>query len=150
VGETRLVMRTAEQIRRSFPDGAFLVELAALDNADLLARGEQWSLTHLIYTCALSQWFLRKYEEAEKEFTQGMRISRTLQQSRCGGIAGSAGLEHGLDEAASTRRRTARRGAPGWRLSRRTAETHVDDILSKLGFSSRSQIANWLAARRRD
>ncbi|WP_459981667.1 ATP-binding protein [Nocardioides sp. AN3] len=30
-------------------------------------------------------------------------------------------------------------------ISRRTAETHVDHILSKLGFSSRTQIASWMA-----
>jgi non-specific serine/threonine protein kinase len=32
-------------------------------------------------------------------------------------------------------------------ISRRTAESHVVHILDKLGFSSRSQIATWLATR---
>jgi len=31
-------------------------------------------------------------------------------------------------------------------ISPRTAETHVEKILSKLGFTSRSQIAAWVAA----
>jgi len=35
-------------------------------------------------------------------------------------------------------------------ISRRTAESHVENILSKLGFRSRTQIAAWVVARRRD
>ncbi len=34
------------------------------------------------------------------------------------------------------------------RVSQRTAETHVQHILTKLGFSSRAQIANWVGERR--
>ena len=30
-------------------------------------------------------------------------------------------------------------------ISQRTAETHVDRILSKLGFTSRLQVASWVA-----
>ncbi|MEV0792363.1 LuxR C-terminal-related transcriptional regulator [Kribbella sp. NPDC050459] len=30
-------------------------------------------------------------------------------------------------------------------VSRRTAETHVEHILGKLGFTSRSQVAHWVA-----
>jgi DNA-binding CsgD family transcriptional regulator len=33
-------------------------------------------------------------------------------------------------------------------ISRRTAESHVDHILTKLGFTSRAQIAKWVAERR--
>ena len=29
-------------------------------------------------------------------------------------------------------------------ISRRTAETHVEHILTKLGFTSRTQIATWV------
>jgi len=29
-------------------------------------------------------------------------------------------------------------------VSRRTAETHVEHVLSKLGFTSRAQIASWV------
>ncbi|WP_417854138.1 LuxR C-terminal-related transcriptional regulator, partial [Actinoalloteichus caeruleus] len=32
-------------------------------------------------------------------------------------------------------------------ISRRTAETHVEHILGKLGFRSRTQIASWVAER---
>jgi non-specific serine/threonine protein kinase len=32
-------------------------------------------------------------------------------------------------------------------ISRRTAEGHVEHILSKLGFTTRTQIASWLLAR---
>lgn len=35
-------------------------------------------------------------------------------------------------------------------ISQRTAETHVEHILSKLGFTSRTQIASWIAERRSD
>jgi predicted ATPase/DNA-binding CsgD family transcriptional regulator len=35
-------------------------------------------------------------------------------------------------------------------ISARTAETHVEHILTKLGFSSRTQIATWVTARQRD
>jgi DNA-binding CsgD family transcriptional regulator len=34
-------------------------------------------------------------------------------------------------------------------LSKRTVSTHVSNILGKLDFSSRSQIAAWVAARNR-
>ena len=30
-------------------------------------------------------------------------------------------------------------------ISQRTAETHVEHILSKLGFTSRAQVARWVA-----
>ena len=33
-------------------------------------------------------------------------------------------------------------------ISPRTAEGHVEHILTKLGFTSRAQIVNWLAAQR--
>lgn len=33
-------------------------------------------------------------------------------------------------------------------IARRTAEGHVERILSKLGFSNRSQIAAWVTAQR--
>jgi DNA-binding CsgD family transcriptional regulator len=35
-------------------------------------------------------------------------------------------------------------------ISQRTAENHVEHILTKLGFTSRSQIAAWLAATQPD
>ena len=34
-------------------------------------------------------------------------------------------------------------------VSRRTAESHVENILSKLGFSSRTQVAGWISGQRR-
>jgi non-specific serine/threonine protein kinase len=33
-------------------------------------------------------------------------------------------------------------------VSRRTAESHVENILSKLGFSSRTQVAGWISRQR--
>jgi len=33
-------------------------------------------------------------------------------------------------------------------ISRRTAETHVEHILAKLGFTNRAQIAAWVAGHR--
>ncbi len=38
VGKTRLALRIARETQRSFPDGVWLVELAALNNAGLLAQ----------------------------------------------------------------------------------------------------------------
>ncbi|WP_203973063.1 ATP-binding protein [Planotetraspora silvatica] len=38
VGKTRLALRAAVEARRQFPDGVWLVELAGLDDADLLAQ----------------------------------------------------------------------------------------------------------------
>jgi predicted ATPase len=38
VGKTRLVVRVADQARRAFVDGVWLVELAALQDSALLAR----------------------------------------------------------------------------------------------------------------
>ena len=35
-------------------------------------------------------------------------------------------------------------------ISQRTAETHVDHILGKLGFTSRGQVASWVAAQTAD
>jgi predicted ATPase/DNA-binding CsgD family transcriptional regulator len=35
-------------------------------------------------------------------------------------------------------------------IAQRTAEAHVDHILTKLGFSSRAQVATWVTARKRD
>jgi non-specific serine/threonine protein kinase len=34
-------------------------------------------------------------------------------------------------------------------IARRTAESHLDHILTKLGFTSRTQIAVWVAEQRR-
>ena len=42
---------------------------------------------------------------------------------------------------------TNRQIAAGTHISERTVETHVQHILAKLGFSSRSQIAAWVARR---
>jgi DNA-binding NarL/FixJ family response regulator len=33
-------------------------------------------------------------------------------------------------------------------IGRRTVETHVENILVKLGFTSRTQVASWLATRK--
>ncbi|WP_233625371.1 LuxR C-terminal-related transcriptional regulator [Actinoplanes sp. ATCC 53533] len=33
-------------------------------------------------------------------------------------------------------------------VAQRTAEGHVENILSKLGFTSRAQVAGWLATQR--
>jgi DNA-binding NarL/FixJ family response regulator len=33
-------------------------------------------------------------------------------------------------------------------ISERTVESHVRNILTKLGFSSRTQVASWMAAQR--
>ncbi|MFD1936886.1 ATP-binding protein [Nonomuraea mangrovi] len=38
VGKTRLALRVAADVRRAFPDGVWLVELAGLENPDLLVR----------------------------------------------------------------------------------------------------------------
>jgi DNA-binding NarL/FixJ family response regulator len=35
-------------------------------------------------------------------------------------------------------------------IGQRTAETHVEHILSKLGFTSRAQVARWIAEQRTD
>jgi DNA-binding NarL/FixJ family response regulator len=35
-------------------------------------------------------------------------------------------------------------------ISRRTAESHIEKILIKLGFGNRAQIAAWIAAQRSD
>jgi DNA-binding NarL/FixJ family response regulator len=35
-------------------------------------------------------------------------------------------------------------------ISQRTAENHVEHILTKLGFTSRAQVAAWVAASQRD
>jgi len=55
------------------------------------------------------------------------------------------------DPARAGDRAAARRGlsnkdiAARLVISQRTVETHVDHILSKLGFSSRSHVASWMA-----
>ncbi|MFF5209701.1 ATP-binding protein [Streptosporangium sp. NPDC000396] len=38
VGKTRLALRVAAEVRRAFPDGVWLVELAALENPELLVQ----------------------------------------------------------------------------------------------------------------
>jgi DNA-binding NarL/FixJ family response regulator len=38
--------------------------------------------------------------------------------------------------------------AAGLVISQRTAENHVEHILTKLGFTSRAQVAAWIAASR--
>ncbi len=40
--------------------------------------------------------------------------------------------------------------AAGLVISQRTAENHVEHILAKLGFTSRAQIATWVAASQLD
>ena len=44
VGKTRLALRLADQVRRAFSDGAYLVELGALDDPELLAQTISTSL----------------------------------------------------------------------------------------------------------
>jgi predicted ATPase len=36
IGKSRLALRAAHKLARHFPDGVWMVELAELDNADLL------------------------------------------------------------------------------------------------------------------
>ncbi|TJZ98908.1 ATP-binding protein [Actinacidiphila oryziradicis] len=44
VGKTRLALRVAQQAQRAFPDGTWLVELAALDDPGLLAQSVRTAL----------------------------------------------------------------------------------------------------------
>jgi DNA-binding CsgD family transcriptional regulator len=47
-----------------------------------------------------------------------------------------------VSEGLSNKRIAARLG-----ISQRTAESHVENILAKLGFGSRAQVAAWVATR---
>ncbi|MFJ4468899.1 ATP-binding protein [Streptomyces sp. NPDC089424] len=103
----------------------------------------------------------------ERSYAQGAALGLT-------GIVGYALDEQRREPRGSGQHVTAGRGHPGVRLTRRetqvaelvaeglanqqiadrlviarrTAEGHVERILSKLGFSNRSQIASWVTARR--
>jgi DNA-binding NarL/FixJ family response regulator len=108
--------RTESRIRSAIGDAAF-------DSA--FARGAAYAFERAV-ALALG-------EEAEPSRTTkpGMAGRLTPRESEIAGLIG---------EGLSNREIAARLV-----ISQRTAETHVEHILSKLGFTSRAQVGRWLA-----
>lgn len=71
VGKTRLAIRVAAEVRRAFPDGVWLVELAALQDGDLLARNVAAAL-------GLRDRSVRSSAETLVDFLQGKRLLLVL------------------------------------------------------------------------
>ncbi|TDX02639.1 LuxR C-terminal-related transcriptional regulator [Kribbella sp. VKM Ac-2566] len=108
--------RTEARIRSAIGDAAF---------ESAFARGAAYSFEQAV-ALALG-------EEAESARTakQGMAGRLTRREYEIAGLIG---------EGLSNREIAARLV-----ISQRTAETHVEHILSKLGFTSRAQVGRWLA-----
>ncbi|MGX1853336.1 AAA family ATPase [Streptomyces sp. NPDC055299] len=54
IGKTRLALRLAADVRRSFPGGVWLVELAALEAGEQVAW--YWTTASMYWTAARSWW----------------------------------------------------------------------------------------------
>ena len=92
------------------------------------------------------------------EFTAGQRLNRDaaarLALGETGPAADAAPAHHGAGVLRQRETDVARLIAEGLTnkeigarlfISERTVETHVRNIMNKLGFSSRAQIAGWIA-----
>jgi DNA-binding CsgD family transcriptional regulator len=126
VGKTRLAVRIAADLARGFRDGGWLVELAEVGDPALVSI--EWSHDLLL----------------GREAALGLALG----QGQGDGGAPRAGLlaNREADVARLIADGLANRQI-GARLfiSERTVDSHVRNILNKLGFGSRAQIAAWVA-----
>jgi len=112
-------------------------------------------LAHVLVRLGDRQGGLTLALRVEAEATRlGMApwASRAAAVSRALGVSGSVAgaLSQREREVAElvAQGKTNRSIASALFVSERTAQTHVQHILSKLGFSNRSQIASWIASQR--
>ncbi len=134
VGKTRLAIRAATDLGRGFRDGAWLVELAEVVDPALVGHAIVAALDLRDQAAAGPLALLRAYlRDAEL----------LLVADNC---------EHLLGQREADVARLVADGLTnkqiGARLfiSERTVDSHVRSILNKLGFSSRAQVAAWMAA----
>ena len=134
VGKTRLAIRAATDLGRGFRDGAWLVELAEVVDPALVGHAIVAALDLRDQAAAGPLSLLRAYlRDAEL----------LLVADNC---------EHLLGQREADVARLVADGLTnkqiGARLfiSERTVDSHVRSILNKLGFSSRAQVAAWMAA----
>jgi DNA-binding CsgD family transcriptional regulator len=111
--------------------------------------------------CELAQVLARRGVKAQARAVaaaaqaEAIRLGMTPWAHRAASVLDALGPEGGADEALSPRElevaqlvakgETNRAIAAALFVSERTAQTHVQHILTKLGFSNRSQIASWVA-----
>ncbi|WP_039933567.1 helix-turn-helix transcriptional regulator [Streptomyces viridochromogenes] len=142
VGETRLAARIAARVRRAFPDGVRFVHLSGLHDpalvplaADTLGLHDHSAQPplHALVAQALQEPARPRTQAPEAPYldTTVRLTRRETEVARL--VAEGLGNQRIADRLV---------------IARRTAEGHVERILSKLGFSNRSQIAAWVTAQR--
>jgi hypothetical protein len=124
VGKSRLALRVAAQTRRAFADGVWLVKLAALRDRTLLERT-------VADTVGLRDQSARSPLEVLVGHLRHKQLLRSHPRRMGKGRAGK-------DIAARLV------------IAQRTAEGHVEHILTKLGFTKRTQLAAWITQQGND
>jgi hypothetical protein len=156
-GKTRLSLKLAAAVAGGFPDGVFFVALAPVGDPALV-------LSSIAQGIGLLEVGDRPLAD---RLHSHLRTARALilldnardRPGRLRRSARPAGREHPAEPGAGRpawrgdgpdlpgpqldRGQPPRRGAGRLRLSVRTVDTHVDHVLTKLGFSNRSQLVAW-------
>jgi len=151
VGKTRLALRAAGQMR-GFGDGVWLVELASLADPELVAS----AVAGVLGVADRSARSLPPSTRAPS--SPSTRPSGHVLGGRPGTPVVPSPQPAGPAHAPLTRReqQVAHLVAEGLSnsdiaarlvISQRTAESHVANSLTKLGFTTRTQLAAWIANR---
>ncbi|MFR0357940.1 hypothetical protein [Streptomyces sediminimaris] len=119
VGRTRLAARTAARVGRAFPAGVHFVRPAALGAPGLVAEG------------------FADQQIADRQIADRQIADRQIADRQI------------ADRQIADRQIADRQIADRLVIARCTAEGHAERILGTFGSSNRSQIAAWVAARRR-
>jgi DNA-binding CsgD family transcriptional regulator len=163
VGKTRLAVRAATDLARGFRAGGWLVELAEAGDPVLVGGAVLAALDlrdqAAAEPLALLLAYLRDLElllvvDFHAEFVAGRRLGRDAAVAVALGQADPRAPANGADLLARREADVARLVADGLTnkqigarlfISERTVDSHVRSILTKLGFSSRAQVAAWMA-----
>jgi DNA-binding NarL/FixJ family response regulator len=128
VGKSRLALHLGAELQRSFADGVWPAELSALRNAELLARTVAASLGLPDQAAGDPVDVLADYL-AERHL---LLIDPLTRREREIAELVTQGLGN-------------RDIAEQLVLAKRTVDSHIEHIFSKLGFTSRTQLAAWVS-----
>ncbi|TDC50424.1 helix-turn-helix transcriptional regulator [Actinomadura sp. KC345] len=133
-------------------------------------RGELWVRSYGMIASGIALWLSGELDESMRRLREALRIKRDLDDAlgepaastepgaAATGAATGAGTGAATEEARPLTERefqvaalvaeglSNRDIAERLTIAKRTADSHVEHILAKLGFSSRAQIAVWITA----